>query len=303
MSSAEYVDIPEDADRMWGREELAIALDGAPPVSDAIIEEAYQIAVELLGAPFSSLRARLSQAPNGVVAIGAVSDSAKRMLRAIGLNPTFLTSIEFIPAGSRIVLLGCRSSVTRAAHERIRDLLLEGATFVTSDRCATLDIFRTALRPGSPQPPARCRIDLNRTLLERLDVDPVSRDLARFLPAVRLSSGHIPIAPDFSIDPAAWVLASDAQSGDPVAVAMRFGGGSIVHGIPHWRQSDDCCFTELEAKPIRDIPGLRNANFADSDVPFGYLCAAWAMMSIFLAGLSVVVEGWGFEDIGKPSTT
>jgi hypothetical protein len=277
------------------RRALALDLDGEALAMLDALEDAYSFASRLLGDQFAWASAWMStRGPGRVVAVGSQFDPVRRLLRATGIPHVAVAVPEAISGFPDILFLGCLSSSSPEGAETIARLLDAGTIVVSSDKSATIAGLRDVLRPGSPQPPTRCLLDINPRLLcdhSRSAVAP----LAGLSSVVRLSAGSVPIAPVVS-GVHNWVVASDAQTGAPISVVVQIGRGHLIHSVPHWWQADDNAMTALDQRLARDISGLRSVASGDSIATFGQVSAAAGMLSILSAALRVAAGSVVHDD-------
>lgn len=266
------------------RDDLALALDGELPDDPAAAAIAYEAAAALLADRLEPGLSMLRDGSCGRIALlGSRYDEIRLFGGQLGIELNACDDVREVPADARVVFAGCQRSP--AVGEAITRWLDDGAIVVTSDKSAGLASIAPLLGAGEPVGPRRARliVDAGRPARGGLDLESMP-----VLPAVRLSPGHVPIAPR-TLNDGVVTLARDALTGDPLAVAMPISNGFLIHSVPHWWQCERAGQTAVERRPIEEIPDLAWIDREGRGLTLGGFIAAAAMLLTLANGLAAAL--------------
>lgn len=112
-----------------------------------------------------------------------------------------------------------------------------------------------------------------------------------FLPAVRLSAGHLPLTSDALRSPGCRVLAADADGGAPVVVILPVLAGHVIYSSAHWTQDEPVDMTRAGQRPLFATPVYAALGGEFPHVSVSEFHAALAMLSILSAGIELALAG------------
>jgi hypothetical protein len=251
--------------------ELEEALDGGR-ARVSRTEDAYLAAANwLFGASSDSILRYL--------AIGFPSDgraAGQALVRAIA---EYAAARMRLPGEARLIeVIDCVHRRDAALASEVMDLLRDGAIVVTSDRTAGLSILRELLDPGVATPIRRARVQI-------ADGQAYTFPL---LPAVRLSPGYLPMTSAVRRARGGRVIATDALTGETIAVVIPVLRGWIMHSSAHWWQDALVDESAVERRSLHTIPGYARVAERFPFVTAGAFHAALGMLAALSYGLAAI---------------
>lgn len=257
-------------------QELRVALDG--PLSLTVeTDDAYRAAL--------MLRSDIAGSLASILVTGRPCPAETSSDRPSLISELFDAHSPHGPSHT-FFMLGCHHHPDKVVYRNLVDYLDGGAIVISSDRSARYPLLRDVLRPQPPAHPRRARVQLCHDSQS-------NPDEVQIFPAVRLSPGYLPLTSDVVRAHGVRVIARDALSGDPIAVAAPVLNGWVLHSSAHWWQDAAVDETEAGHRLLLSTPGYRDIGLRFPTVTVGAMHAALGMLLILEYGLRWIVEKRG----------
>lgn len=292
MSAQEHDRTPLPPSQLTNAERIAIALDGAPPVSDERAIVALRLAMLYDQLAYQRTLERIRQwSPRAIAVVSGPLSSPRHLLETLDVPHSLVGSLSQVSTQASVIILGCQDAraVDSSHLERALD---RGVTLVSSDKSALIAPLRGLLRPQSQRPARSARLRWTHTTPYDIPtIDPPDIPCtAQLHSGVYLSPGYVPIAPPVGHGPSADVLAVDALSSEPLIVRLSVGRGALLHAVPHWWQNRGVDRTAFDRRRIADIPGYGRLREIAGDVSVGEFEAVRTMTAGLIRALWPMLE-------------